>query len=78
MRHRLNNEFLISIVVIEEFDLRKNSLDIEVTCIEDNIDVGYCLKFSGIVAFIFRQEEEEEPFVVVYVFLYRFNDCTYL
>lgn len=75
---QLNNEFLRSIVWMENFQLNLKNLEIELLCMENNNEVFYTISLDGVVAFQYRNDEASDDFNIIDVFLEKFNDCKYL
>jgi len=65
MCQMINDEFLISVVCVEDFTLSKNHCEVIVTCVEDDLDVNYALGFKDILYAKFRQEDPNDEFDVI-------------
>jgi hypothetical protein len=79
MESILNENFLNSIVVVNDFKLDFGCLRLNVLCIEgSDTEVNYDLILSTVVYFIFRQEDFDSQFDVIDTFLEKFNEASYV
>lgn len=75
----LNNFFLNSIVVVNDFKLDFGSLQLNILCIEgSDTEVNYNLTLSNIAYFVFRQEDFYSQFDVIDTFLEKFNESSHV
>jgi len=74
MRALLDETFINSIVVVNDFKLGFGSLHLNILCIEgSDTEVNYDLVLSDIAYFVLRQEEFNSQFDVIDTFLEKFN-----
>jgi len=75
----LNEIFLNSIVVVNDFKLDFRSLSLNILCIEGpDTEVNYSIVLSNVAYFIFRQEDFDSQFDVIDTFLEKFNESSYV